>query len=98
MSTTIKLPPLKREREDEPPDADNKKKAALYKVDRVLGSGAFATVKLCHRGDLKLAMKVVDKGRTPAVSARLELKVLGALGLHENIIGLVDTFEQPAAW
>ena len=90
---------LKRGRDEE---EDDKARASQYKVDKQLGAGAFAIVKLCHRdeadGRKSYAMKLVDKARTTAKAAEKEMMVLGAVGRHENVVSLLDAWEQPREW
>ena len=91
-----------REEDEQGVDDDDKIRASQYTIDKQLGAGAFAIVKLCHRdeagGRKSYAMKLVDKARTTVKAAQKEMTVLGAVGRHQNIVSLIDTWEQEREW
>jgi calcium-dependent protein kinase len=71
-----------------------------YDVGAVLGSGAFATVNACTKKSdgSRYALKLAEKGHTDQDAAKHEIKLLTTVGIHKNVVSLVDHFETANAW
>ena len=85
---------------DEPPVKDQSFKLEDYVIIRVLGSGAYATVKLAtHKPTKKkVAMKIYPKFKLNDANKRKsvmrEINCMKKLE-HPNVVKLIDYFETP---
>ena len=71
-----------------------------FAVGHVLGTGAFSTVRLGiqRSSSRRFALKLVDKERSAADAVALEVKMLRRVGMHRNVVGLIDYFELARTW
>jgi serine/threonine protein kinase len=73
-----------------------------YKMDKLLGSGAFARVfnVVNVATGVEFAAKIVDKAKTPKehyFMIETEIEVFKRCG-HDNVVKMVDYFETPKEW
>ena len=98
--TTLRLKHIHGVSAEQDSDSESSDPARNYDIGRTLGTGAFAVVRAATRRDnsLHVAVKLIDKKRTSVDDAKRELQVLGAVGMHRNIVCLLDIFETPSEW
>mmetsp|Transcript_37108 Transcript_37108/g.51190 ORF Transcript_37108/g.51190 Transcript_37108/m.51190 type:complete len:543 (+) Transcript_37108:95-1723(+) len=75
---------------------------STYKMDKILGSGAFASVYnvINISSGVEFAAKMVDKVKTPKehyFMIETEIEVFKRCG-HENVVKMADFFETPREW
>ena len=80
--------------------SDNGLKLKAFVVGRVLGTGAFSTVRLgTHRASGRTyALKLVDKQKSNAKSIAHEVSLMRCGGAHAHVVSLFDHFELARAW
>ena len=78
----------------------NELKLKAFGVGRVLGTGAFSTVRLgTHRASGRTyALKLVDKQKSNAKSIAHEVGLMRRGGAHAHLVSLFDHFELARAW
>lgn len=78
----------------------NELKLKAFGVGRVLGTGAFSTVRLgTHRASGRTyALKLVDKQKSNAKSIAHEVGLMRRGGSHAHLVSLFDHFELARAW
>ena len=78
----------------------NELKLKAFGVGRVLGAGAFSTVRLgTHRASGRTyALKLVDKQKSNAKSIAHEVGLMRRGGAHAHLVSLFDHFELARAW
>ena len=78
----------------------NEMKMKAFGVGRVLGTGAFSTVRLVtHRASGRTyALKLVDKQKSSASSIAREVGLMRRGGAHVHLVSLFDHFELARAW
>ena len=78
----------------------NEMKMKAFGVGRVLGTGAFSTVRLVtHRASGRTyALKLVDKKKSNASSIAREVGLMRRGGAHVHLVSLFDHFELARAW